>query len=134
MKTILFLAVIVTSLVYLVPIMKAEQANQIQAQEESPVETFNYGPETYKIVYKTEKPSENEIADILWMKKAAEISIQEGIPYFNVLDQKIYPTFSEAFGEDLMTVEGIIQLDHESMEAEYDAREITSLVLPEIAE
>lgn len=134
MKTILFLAVIVTSLVYLVPIMKAEQENQIQAQEESPVQTFNYGPETYKIIFTTQKPSENEIADILWMKRAAEVSMDEGIPYFNVLEQKTYPTFSEVFGEDLMTVEGIIELDNDSMEAEYDAHEINSLVLPELSE
>jgi len=134
MKTILFLAVIVTSLVYLVPIMKAEQENQIQAQEESPVQTFNYGPETYKIIFTTQKPSENEIADILWMKRAAEVSMDEGIPYFNVLEQKAYPTFSEVFGEDLMTVEGIIELDNDSMEAEYDAHEINSLVLPELSE
>lgn len=134
MKTILFLAVIVTSLVYLVPIMKAEHQNKIQAQEESPVEAINYGPETYKISLTTQKPSENEIADILWMKKAAEIAQAEGIPYFNVLEQKSYPSFSEAFGEDLITVEGIIQLDEDSMEAEYDAQEITALVLPEISE
>lgn len=134
MKVTIFLAVIVASLAYLVPIMKTEKRNQMQAQEESPVETINYGPNTFKITYTSQKPSEDEIADIIWMKKAAEVAKNEGIPYFNVLEQKSYQNYSEAYQQELTTVEGIIELDADVMEAEYDAQEIESLVLPELVE
>ena len=134
MKVTIFLAVIVASLAYLVPIMKTEKRNQMQAQEESPVETINYGPNTFKITYTSQKPSEDEIADIIWMKKAAEVAKNEGITYFNVLEQKSYQNYSEAYQQELTTVEGIIELDADVMEAEYDAQEIESLVLPELVE
>lgn len=121
-----FMVIIVAALMFLIPTMKKEKtAFEREAQEEAPMEEVLEEPNTYKVTYQVKKPSEENIADILWMKKAAGIAKDAGIPYFNVLEQKIKQV------EGKKVVEGVIELDNDPMRAEFDATEIESLVLTE---
>ena len=132
MRLTSFVVVILAALFFLIPMMNQEQsAFEREAQEESPMEKVLGEENTYKITYEVERPEDESIADILWMKLAAEMALEQKIPYFNVLDQEIYKVRDEETGEEQTIVEGVIQLDSDPMRAEYDAHEIQSLVLPE---
>lgn len=121
-----FMVIILAALMFLIPSMKKERtAFEREAQEEAPMEEVLEEPNTYKVIYQVKKPSEENIADILWMKKAAEIAQDAGIPYFNVIEQKM----KRENGKKV--IEGVIELDNDPMRAEFDATEIESLVLTE---
>ncbi len=121
-----FVVIIAAALLFLIPTMKQEKgAFERQMQEEAPVEELMEEANTYRVTFETKKPSEMALADIHWMKKAAEIARDAGIPYFNVLEQKV----KKQDGATL--VEGVIELDNDPMRAEFDAQEIESLVLTE---
>jgi hypothetical protein len=128
-----FMVVIIAALMFLVPTMKKEVPPlEIEAQEEeAPALHVGEGGETFRITYEVQSPREENIADIIWMKKAAEVAKDEGVPYFNVLEQKVGKIFSEKYRQNLSVVEGVIQLDPDPMRAEFDAQEIESLVLTE---
>lgn len=83
-----------------------------------------------KINYRVQNTSEEPIADIIWMKKAAEVASQRGLPYFNVLKQNIRRSVSEDEGKKLIVVSGIIKLESDPLNAQFDAQEILSLILP----
>jgi hypothetical protein len=131
MRVTEFVIVIVAALMFLVPTMKKESTHfEREAQEESPLEeVMEDTANTYKVTYEVSKPSEEPIADIIWMKKAAEVARDAGIPYFNVLEQKVKKRFVKKYKAELSTVEGVIELDNDPMRAEFDAEEIESLVL-----
>jgi hypothetical protein len=133
MKLTGFMVVVIAALLYMIPIMQREHDpnTEVQAQEEAPVEKIDERENTFKITYRAESPQEDPIADIVWMKKAAALSQEEGIPYFNVLEQEIYQEFDEEQSREVTVVEGIIELDKDPMRAEFDAQEIQSLVLTE---
>jgi hypothetical protein len=127
-----FMVIIIAALMFLIPTMKKERtAFEREAQEEAPMEEVMEEPNTYKVTYEVQKPSQEALADILWMKKAAEISRDAGIPYFNVLEQKVRKQFVKKYKKELSVVEGVIELDNDPMRAEFDAQEIESLVLTE---
>jgi hypothetical protein len=127
-----FMVIIIAALMFLIPTMKKEKtAFEREAQEEAPMEEIMEEANTYKVVYEVQKPSEEGMADIIWMKKAAEIAKDAGIPYFNVLEQKIRKQYVGKFKRELSVVEGVIELDNDPMRAEFDAQEIESLVLTE---
>ncbi len=87
--------------------------------------------ENYRIVYHAPGIKENSVADILWLKKAARVAMDAGIPHFNVKQKSISKEFNRRISRQLNVVEGVIELDNDPMNAEYDALEILSLVLPE---
>lgn len=126
-----FVIVIVAALMFLVPTMRKESTHfEREAQEEAPMEeVMGESTNTYKVTYEVTKPSEEPIADIIWMKKAAEVARDAGIPYFNVLEQKVKKRFVQKYKAELSTVEGVIELDNDPMRAEFDAEEIEGLVL-----
>jgi hypothetical protein len=125
-----FMIVIVAALMFLIPTMKNDKtAFERQAQEEAPIEEAMEEPNTYKISFEVANPSQEPIADIIWMKKAAEIAKDAGVPYFNVIEQKSYKRFVEKYKADLSVIEGVIELDDDPMRAEFDAQEIEALVL-----
>ncbi len=84
---------------------------------------------SYYVVYHSPSAKEDSVADIRWLKKAASIAIKKGIPYFNIMDQKMVRKAGLKGEEGRNTIEGTIQLSPDSNEAEYDAKEINSLVL-----
>lgn len=130
MKLTGFIVVIVAALLFLLPMMNKENsAFERQAQEEAPMESILDKSNTFKIIYESQGPEEESIIDIIWMKKASEVAISEGIPYFNVLDQKVTTRYDAESNQNLSVVEGVIELDADPMRAEFDAQEIESLVL-----
>lgn len=133
MKLTEFMVVIIAALMFLIPSMKKDNvAFQREMQEEAPMEEMLETPNTYKITYEVQSPNEEPIADIIWMKKAAEVAQNAGIPYFNVLEQKVRKQYVKKFKSQLSVVEGVIELDNDPMRAEFDAVEIESLVLNEV--
>ena len=131
MRTIPFLFVIAMALLFLMTIGKKEGPEiRKQAQEEDPRERRG-GQEvqTLHIRYAALKPEEAPIADIIWMKKASEVALSMGTPYFNVLTQEINHQFSSKYKRNLPVVHGVIQLEDDPMKAEFDAHEIESLIL-----
>ena len=109
--------------------MHREEARQEEQAEE---EIIDQQGESYRVVYRPTGLKENSVADILWLKKAAEIAMDAGIPHFNVRKKKIVKEFNRRLQRKVNVVEGTIVLDNDPMKAEYDAHEILSLVLPEI--
>ncbi len=88
--------------------------------------------EKYRVVYRAPGMRESSVADILWLKKAAEIAMDAGVPHFNVRQKKITRELNRKVQRRLNVVEGVIELDNDPMSAEYDAQEILALVLPEM--
>jgi hypothetical protein len=128
-----FLVVVAFALIFLVPMMQKENlVSERQAQEE---EVIAIDPEvgqeikTLHVRFDVHHPEEAPIADIIWMKKAAEVAVDSGTPYFNILKQEIRHRFSKKFKMDLPVVQGIIQLEDDPMKAQYDAHEIENLIL-----
>lgn len=133
MKLTEFMVIIIAALMFLIPSLKKDnKAFEREMQEESPMKEVSEAPNTYKISYEVLSPKEEALADIIWMKKAAEVAQNAGIPYFNVLEQKVRKQFVEKYKTNLSVVEGMIELDNDPMRAEFDALEIESLVLNEI--
>ena len=130
-----FMVVIIAALLFLVPMMNKEKnGHEIQA-EEAPTEDFLEEPENtslYRITYRVTNPRQEKIADIIWMKKAAEVARNEGIPYFNILEQNTTKEFVRSADRQLPVIEGVIELDPDPMRAEFDAEEIEDLSLTEI--
>ena len=106
-------------------------ARQEEQAEDGPMEIDSYNFEesqiseddSYQVTHRSASAGENKIADIIWLKKAAQVALDAGVPYFNVLKQKTRKDKS------LHVVEGEIELDNDPMASEYDANEIMSLVL-----
>lgn len=127
-----FVVVIVAALLFLIPTMKKENRTfEREAQEERPMDRQMEEAETrtFKVTYEVKSPEEEALADILWMKKAAQIARDEGVPYFNVLEQHITKRFVNSANMELSVIDGVIELDNDPMRAEFDANEIESLIL-----
>jgi hypothetical protein len=126
--------VIIAALMFLIPNMKKEQAGllrEVQEDEKTVQEMDMDRSHTYKITFQATTPDEDAIADIMWMKRAAEVARDAGIPYFNILEQKTQERFVKRYRTKLTMVMGVIQLDKDPMRAEYDASVIEDLVLSE---
>ena len=113
----LFLFLLIAGLIY---VMEKNNPDQIQAQEVRPL-VEEMGQHTYRITMPIESPEDASVADILWFQKAAELAIKHKIPWFNVQEEQM--------NQD--QVEGVIQLERDPMNAEYDANEILGLQLTE---
>lgn len=110
---------------------KLERQEQRQEEVASEEDFAEMDGENYRITYRAPGMKENPVADIIWLKKAAEVAMDAGIPHFNVKQKVISKEFNRGLGRRLNVVEGVIELDNDPMSAEYDAQEILSLVLPE---
>ncbi|MGE3610621.1 MAG: hypothetical protein AB7I27_13605 [Bacteriovoracaceae bacterium] len=93
---------------------------QIQMEQERSVSSNDH---KYYVVYQSKKKADAKVADILWLKAAAKVAQEAGIPYFNILSQK--RTSQDGFDR----IEGVILLDNDPMNTNYDANEIESLPL-----
>lgn len=84
---------------------------------------------TLEISYQIKNKQEESIADIVWLKEAAQAALDNGTPYFYVIDQRVTKKFIRNQNTELSFIEGTIELETDPMAAEYDANEIMSLVL-----
>lgn len=118
---------------------EAQEVEEVQEQEMERQE-LPEGPAdlrdspAVRVVFEVTEVEEEPIADIIWLKKAASVALEQGSPYFNVLEQHFIKKFNPEWNMRLTTVEGIIQLTPDSMGAEYDAHEIDSLILTDYQE
>lgn len=104
----------------------------IQREEAQEEQVELYDGESYQVVYRPRSLKEDSVADIMWLKKAAGIAMDAGIPHFNVRSKTISKEFNKSLQRKVNVVEGTITLDNDPMKADYDAHEILSLVMPEM--
>lgn len=112
---VLFL-LLVGGLIFLVA-KPGQELNRQAEEEAAPYEEV--ARDTFRIYMDIENENDRPVADILWFQRAARVALEQRVPWFNVLEQEI--------GED--SVEGVIQLQKDPMQAEYDANEILSMHL-----
>jgi hypothetical protein len=105
----------------------AEDTLMIQEAEADEMKTF-------EVTHKVSNPAHESVADILWMKKVADIAIERGMANFNVLYQNVERTYDARLKREVTVVDGTIELTNDPMEGEFNANEIRSLVLPEIVD
>jgi len=82
-----------------------------------------------EVVYRVPDSTQEEVADIKWLRKAAELAMDEGRPYFSIINQKVTRRFSKSDETYLTTIEGKIEITDNPMETDYDANEIIGLNL-----
>lgn len=99
-----------------------------EASEEQDLEIAQN--ERFYIEFKARTPSENEIADIMWLREAAQIALEAGIPYFRVKNQLVRQELDKNNNFRRQVVEGEIQLDNDPFNSDFDANEIMALSLP----
>ncbi len=124
---ILFLAVGPLRSKYFSPPKHNEHRQEEVARED---DMFESG-ETIQVSFRPQKSEENQLVDILWLKKAALVAIDAGIPHFNVRKKEISKFFHRKLQRRMNHIEGVIELESDQMRAQYDANEILSLTLPE---
>jgi hypothetical protein len=129
MKISEFLVVVFAAVLFLFPILKEEKQFVRQEQVEESRKPSEVSSKTYKVVYEVPSPNEEHLADIFWLRYAAEVAIDSGTPYFNILKQSIRKNFSQRYQVNLTTIEGLIELEYDPMKAEYDAHEIEGLFI-----
>jgi hypothetical protein len=128
MKISEFLVVVFASILFLFPIMKEEKQSARQEQEETR-KPSGVDSKTFKVVYEVPSPNEEHLADIFWLRYAAEVAVESGTPYFNIINQSVRKNFNQRYQVHLTTIEGLIELEYDPMKAEYDAHEIESLFI-----
>lgn len=98
----------------------------MQKQEASPIEPM---PEEgfYRVIYRTKSLHEAAIADIVWLKKASEVALEKGLPYFDVVESNVSDDYVKKVKARLPVVEGVIHLKEDPMTSQYDANEILNL-------
>jgi hypothetical protein len=126
-----FMIVIMAALVFLIPTMKKEgepKQQQLQKAQIAWKNERNPRPlQTTRVLFESANAQEDKIADILWMKKAAETAMAGGVSYFNVLKQKKWRRFVPSLKRHTVVIEGSIQLERDPMKAEYHASDIPEL-------
>ena len=83
---------------------------------------------TFIVVFRSKESSQEDTADISWLKKAADVGVKNKLPYFNVLEQRSFKQYSKKADTELTTIEGIVEYNNDPMGSDYDAREILSLI------
>ena len=106
----------------------ADQGKKMIRQEQEAPTMVGEKSSTYVVIYKSQDISEEDTADISWLKKAAELGVKNGLPYFNVQEQNSYKRFSKKADAELTTIEGTVEFTNDPMSTDYDAREILSLI------
>lgn len=107
-----------------------------EIQEEQ--EREEAGPEQidemiFRVIHHNDRIEDEPIADIIWLKRAAEVALENGSPYFHVIEQTATKEFNREHNMNLTLIEGIIELDQDPMNAEYDAYVISELELDPFA-
>ncbi len=78
-----FITIVFTALVYLVAISNADKKSPFKMT--SKTSGLKIEKRLIRVAYKAATPSEEQIADILWIQKAAKMTKKIGFPYFKIL-------------------------------------------------
>lgn len=124
MRTTGFLLLTAFTLLFVIgrPQKKQQETRPSTIRSEAFERQEEQAPEELQVTFEAKNAEDAEIADILWLRKAARLAMDMGNPYFNVLQQN---------RDQEMVVDGIIRLEEDPMSAEYDANEILDLALPQ---
>ncbi len=106
--------------------IQEEQEREEVADEEELVQIDDM---MFRVIHHIDRIEDEPIADIIWLKRAAEVALKNGSPYFHILEQNASKEFNREHNMQLTMIEGIIVLDQDPMEAEYDAYTISELEL-----
>jgi hypothetical protein len=106
-----------------------DQINELRQEEEFQEEIEILAPDEIRITFHATTAEEEEIADIMWLKKAAEATLNKGYSYFNIVDQEISREFFSEHNMLLSEIDGIIRMEEDPMTAEYNAHDISNLAL-----
>jgi hypothetical protein len=104
-----------------------------EQQERQEQEVEEVAENQYRVTYQVMNIHDEPIADIVWLKRAAEVALASGSPYFHVVNQVATKQFVREQDMQLTQIEGVIQLEADPMNAEYDAYVISELELDELA-
>ncbi len=107
-----------------------QRVDEPQRQEITVEEIEGLGNEEYYIEFQTRSPEENSIADILWLREAAQVALDAGIPYFSITSQEKENRFDDQKKTALRRIMGEIKLDNDPLNAQFDAHEILALAIP----
>lgn len=108
---------------------RVEVVNVEFPQEQEAYDFLADGP--YFIEFKARTPTENQIAEVLWLREAAQMALEAGIPYFNITRQEVRKEFDKKGRFHRQVVEGEIELEHDPYLTDYDANEILAVKLPD---
>lgn len=107
------------------------QSEEIPQKQEITVEEIQeMDGDEYYVEFKTRSLEENPIADILWLREAAQVALDAGIPYFSITKQEKENQFDKTKKMRIRLIKGDIKLDNDPMNAQFDANEILALALP----
>ena len=110
-----------------------EEIQEEQEREEAEIlpeeELVQIDDMMFRVIHHIDRVEDEPIADIIWLKRAAEVALKNGSPYFRILEQNATKEFSREHNMELTLIEGIIVLDPDPMNAEYDAYVISELEL-----
>lgn len=104
-----------------------------QEREEIEVEPIQIDELMFRVIHHNDRIEDEPIADIIWLKRAAEVALENGSPYFHVIEQNTTKEFNPELNMNLTLIEGIIELNQDPMSAEYDAHVISELELDPFA-
>lgn len=107
-----------------------QNVNKPQQQEIMTAEIEGIDNEEYYIEFQTRSPDENSIADILWLREAAQVALDAGIPYFSITTQEKENHFDSKKQMRTRRIKGEIKLDNDPLNAQFDANEILALSIP----
>ena len=88
-----------------------------------------YDRKVFRVEYKVTNPKEEMIADILWMKKAAQMTKDSGFPQFKIKQRIVKKRFEKKFATSLSIIIGLIEVSKEEFSENFDADVIDSLPL-----
>ncbi len=99
-----------------------------EQQEEMVMEDEETDTQVFRVTYRSKNPAEDQVVDIIWLKKVADLALEKGMPYFNIIEQEI------KLEKGVSVADGMVELDADPMKAEYNAHEIKALVVKDFTE
>jgi hypothetical protein len=122
-----FITIVFTALVYLVAIGNAEKKSPFKMT--SKTSGLKIEKRLIRVAYKAATPDEEQIADILWIQKAAKMTKKIGFPYFKIKHRVVKKHFEKKYAQDLTLIEGVIEATDDFVSTTFDVELIETLSL-----
>jgi hypothetical protein len=122
-----FITIVFTALVYLVAIGEGEKKSAFKMT--SKTRGLKNEKRLIRVAYKAANPSEEKVADILWIQKAARITKDSGFPYFKIKYRVMKKEYEKKFNQNLTLIDGTIEATEDFVSSSFDVHEIESLLL-----
>lgn len=122
-----FITIVFTALVYLIAIGNAEKKSPFKMT--SKTSGLKIKKRFMRVAYKASTPSEEQIADILWIQKAAKMTKKTGFPYFKIKHRVVKKKYDKKYAQDLTLIEGVIEATDDFVASSFDVEMIESLLI-----